>query len=396
MDLQQFINATERIKKMHEEIGFAIALLLGALKGTQVKQQSSTTQQPYSKQMPAVLPEGATVRRYKNKTIKKRPDGRWWTRYYDKNGKQHSVYGHTPDEVVAKLKIALQQDKQPTKTCYTLGQWLDKWFDLYKVGKLKPTTTHLIQRNIKDVAPIANLRLDKITSIQLQEFFNSIKQQPKQEKLHIMLKDAFTKAVKNKLIADNPMADVEITRHKSKTTNALTQEQEKAFVDACRTCKHGDLLLICLYQGLRLGEAAALTYEDVDFEKGTISINKAVDHLGNLTTPKTETSNRVIPLFKRTRNVMQTCGTGKIVAFERKAYQHAISKIAKQLAIPGLTIHTLRHTFATRCAEANVPAKVVQKWLGHSTLEMTLNVYTHVNRDFEREMSQKIDTYFDT
>ena len=44
----------------------------------------------------------------------------------------------------------------------------------------------------------------------------------------------------------------------------------------------------------------------------------------------------------------------------------------------------------------NVPAKVVQKWLGHSTLEMTLNVYTHVNRDFESEMSQKIDTYFDT
>jgi len=88
MDLQQFINATERIKKMHEETGFAIALLLGALKGTQTKKNTGNTN---SKQMPAVLMEGDTVKRYKNKTIKKRPDGRWWTRYYGKDGKQHSI-----------------------------------------------------------------------------------------------------------------------------------------------------------------------------------------------------------------------------------------------------------------------------------------------------------------
>ena len=80
----------------------------------------------------------------------------------------------------------------------------------------------------------------------------------------------------------------------------------------------------------------------------------------------------------------------------RKGYQNTIIKIRHRLGLDNVNVHTMRHTFATRCSEAGIPAKVVQKWLGHSTLEMTLNVYTHVNADFEAEMTDKIDTYFDT
>ena len=58
--------------------------------------------------------------------------------------------------------------------------------------------------------------------------------------------------------------------------------------------------------------------------------------------------------------------------------------------------HTLRHTFATRCCEAGIPAKVCQKWLGHSTINMTLDVYTHVTKNFEDKNAADLDTYFDT
>ncbi len=81
---------------------------------------------------------------------------------------------------------------------------------------------------------------------------------------------------------------------------------------------------------------------------------------------------------------------------------HGIGEIRKlllkcrELGLDGVTVHTLRHTFATRCSEAGIPPKMVQKWLGHSTVEMTLNVYTQVNADFEREMTAKFDTFFDT
>ena len=70
--------------------------------------------------------------------------------------------------------------------------------------------------------------------------------------------------------------------------------------------------------------------------------------------------------------------------------------MCKKLNFEGISIHSLRHTFATRCAEAGITAKMVQHWLGHSTLDMTLNIYTHVNADFERKETAKFDTYFDT
>ena len=79
-----------------------------------------------------------------------------------------------------------------------------------------------------------------------------------------------------------------------------------------------------------------------------------------------------------------------------KTYQNHIARLSKQLGLNGVHAHTLRHTFATRCAEAGIAVKVVQKWLGHSTVQMTLNVYTHVNPDFEAEMVEKFDTHFDT
>ena len=168
------------------------------------------------------------------------------------------------------------------------------------------------------------------------------------------------------------------------------------FVQACRESNQGDLFLLCLYQGLRLGEALALTYSDIDFDKKTIRIEKSIDSLGELTTPKTPTSIRTIPLFGRTATLFQSGKNGNLFHYSRKVYQNAMLKLCKSLALDGISIHSLRHTFATRCSEAGLPAKVVQKWLGHSTLEMTLNVYTHVNADFERKEAEKFDTYFDT
>ena len=73
-----------------------------------------------------------------------------------------------------------------------------------------------------------------------------------------------------------------------------------------------------------------------------------------------------------------------------------MNKLCKKLQLTGISVHSLRHTFATRCAEAGIAPKIVQKWLGHSTINMTLDLYTHVNSDFEQSEVLKFDTYFDT
>ena len=139
-----------------------------------------------------------------------------------------------------------------------------------------------------------------------------------------------------------------------------------------------------------------MTYEDLDFQHRTISITKSIDSLGNLTTSKTETSIRTIPMFQRTYDMLPHDTTGRVFTHPRKVYQNAMLRIVHKLNLKNVSIHTLRHTFATRCAEIGISAKMTQQWLGHSTIDMTMNVYTHINSDFERKMTLQIDTYFDT
>ena len=174
--------------------------------------------------------------------------------------------------------------------------------------------------------------------------------------------------------------------------------EEKRFIEACSRNKYGNLFLLCLYQGLRLGEALALTEADVDTEKMTLTVNKSLNGDGVISPPKTETSNRTMPLFRRSLDVLPHVGKGErlFAATTRKYYQKQIHQICRELELENVSAHTLRHTFATRCSEAGVPPKVVQKWLGHATLEMTLNVYTHVNAEEEQKETLKFDTYFDT
>lgn len=336
------------------------------------------------------------MKKYKGKSITKRADGRWYARFRD-HGKQRCVYGRTQNECYEKLKLALKQLERGERIVqqYTLGEWIQKWLELYKVNKIKSSTLEQMQRYLRDVAPITSKSLKKLTAIDIQGFLNTIDKPRKREKLYEFLKDALTKAVKNKLISDNPIDAVERPKIKRKQSRALSKEEEAVFIEACKHSNQGKLYLLCLYQGLRLGEAIALTYEDIDFEKNKITVNKSIDTLGELTTPKTETSNRVIPLFKRTIDLLEQGGHGNLFTSPRKVYQNSMAKICHRLNFQGISIHSLRHTFATRCAEAGIPAKVVQKWLGHSTVDMTLNVYTHVNEDFETEMTDKIDAHFD-
>ena len=186
-----------------EHIENDLCQVIGALKATIIKQQRNEHQEEYtptsSKQMSAVLQSSeCEMRTYKNKTIKRRVDGRYWCRYYDKNKRQHSVYGRTVNECLQKLKQALkllERGQQINKTA-TLGEWLDKWMQLYKVNSLKPSSLEQMKRYLPAFAPIANRPLNRLTAIEVQEFLNNVDSPRKREKLHLMLKDALTKSMK--------------------------------------------------------------------------------------------------------------------------------------------------------------------------------------------------------
>lgn len=333
---------------------------------------------------------------YKGKTVRQRADGRWWARYY-KDGKQRCVYGKTQIECYDKLKKAVNDKGKADKPLQrlTLGEWLDKWLTLYKVPKLQETTIAKIRYSIKNMQPLLNVQLNQLTAIAIQNFLNGVDGNRKRELIYTNLKDALTKAVKNKLLADNPFDAVEIKKEKRTEKRALTVDEERRLINACKQCKEGTLFLLCLYQGLRLGEALALTYSDIDFANKTIKINKSLTERNKVKCTKNG-EERIIPLFNRTAELLDRTASGNVCIYSRSVYQRKIDELCKTLNINGISTHSLRHTFATRCAEQGVTAKTVQQWLGHKTLEMTLNVYTHVNKDFEQKEIAKIDTHFDT
>ena len=417
MELQDFVLLLEQVHgALMQVIGMMKATVYKQSKGqpptdeTQLNNLLKNWRPDDNSSAPVFLPQiasavlqGEETMKYKGKTIAKRKDGRWCARYRVE-GKVKSVYGHTQAECLARLKEALKQPtrKNPQKITnkIKLEEWIAKWLELYKVNKLKKSTLEQMKRYLKSIKPIAERPLSELTAMDLQEWLNKIEAPRKREKLYVMMKDALNKAVKNKLIKENPMEAVDKPKIQRKQSQALSKEDEEKFVSACNDLPQGNLYLMCLYEGLRIGEAMALTWSDINFEKKTITINKNIERDGTLGTPKTATSNRKIPLFAKTNALLQSMKRGendeRIFPDAMKTYQNHIARLSKQLGLNGVHAHTLRHTFATRCAEAGIAVKVVQKWLGHSTVQMTLNVYTHVNPDFEAEMVEKFDTHFDT
>lgn len=331
---------------------------------------------------------------YKGKTITKRTDGRWWARYRQDN-KVYAVYGKTQKECLTKLKQALKQStKQLTVGATTLIQWINQWLDMYKVGVVKDSTLYKFKGYIKQLEPLHSCKLKDITAMQLQKFFNAISAPSAKEHLYTMLKDVLNKAVKVELIDKNPCDNIVIKKHKAKPSKALTEEEQTRFVQHCYTNKYGLTFLLCIFEGMRIGEVQALTPNDIDRNSRTITINKSLSDQHKISAPKTDSSNRIIPLFKPTAEALDKL-TWKIATSDKQLYDNW-KELCRLSNISGYTIHSLRHTFATRCHEAGIAIKTVQKWLGHSTLNMTLNVYTHTNIEFEQKQRDVFDTHFDT
>ena len=155
-------------------------------------------------------------------------------------------------------------------------------------------------------------------------------------------------------------------------------------------------LLISLYSGIRIGELCALKWEDVDFKKNCLTINKTIqrvyikDKNKNIskviiTTPKTKNANREIPINKDFLEILKKVKsdkkhyilTGNEKYIEPRTYRKYFNKVLDELKIKHFNFHSLRHTFATNCISLCVDYKTVSELLGHANVNITLNLYVH-------------------
>lgn len=170
-------------------------------------------------------------------------------------------------------------------------------------------------------------------------------------------------------------------------------------------------MYICLSAGMRIGEICALTWKDIDIEKGTISINRTIQRIYVIEdgirrtellidTPKTKNSIREIPIsrdllkllkpFKKLVNQDFFVLTNDAKPTEPRTYRAYYKKLMKELNMPELKFHGLRHSFATRCIESRCDYKTVSVLLGHSNISTTLNLYVHPNMEQKKKAIEQM------
>lgn len=215
----------------------------------------------------------------------------------------------------------------------------------------------------------------------------------------IYLNQIFKKALVQGIIKINPCDAVEIKNHKPQKKVALTRGEQETFLEAAKQTKYDLLFRFLVATGLRIGEALALLKTDVDFEKSTVTVSKNIVFIRGKRieqdTPKSKAGNRTVPIPLELCEELKSIATVNLFPYTYNAVKCAIDRISQNTGL-NVTLHILRHTYATRLEEFGIPAKVKQYLMGHSSIEMTQNVYTDVQQDYIESVSNKVRKCFDT
>lgn len=229
----------------------------------------------------------------------------------------------------------------------------------------------------------------------------------------IVLKMVLRFGVKYKLIAHHQIDirfPTERERQEVEVLSKANQRKIMEFVKSNFTFQNLGIY-ICLSAGLRIGEVCALTWDDIDTEQGVIYVTKTIQriyYIGGIErkteviidTPKSKNSIREIPMtrdllriikpLKKVVNSSFYVLTNSTAPTEPRTYRNYYKRLMKQLDIPALKFHGLRHSFATRCIESNCDYKTVSVLLGHSNISTTLNLYVHPNMEQKKRCVEQM------
>lgn len=307
-------------------------------------------------------------------------------------------------DLTAKVDYLVEREKQRECRCsYTIAEWAVKWLQIFKKNNLRTSSFDKYNRTVKHIIKhFGDLSVSDFDILEGQIRLNSITSPSVKDDCYSLLYEMFEKAVVLRYVEFNPIKAIEHKKHKKVHGKALTREQEVRLVKACESNLRGLAFLICLYCGLRRGEVLALTVDDIRIDEGYIVVNKQFQD-GEIVEPKTENSIRQVPITSQLLPYLQSANLpkqGRLFPIKEHALREHFQNVLKSCGLDGqkITLHSLRHTFATRCAEIGVARHITQKWVGHATADMTESVYTHANSDFEQIEIEKlnkgvVDTY---
>lgn len=370
-------------------------------------------------------------------TISKRADGRWWARLDLgwENGKRQrkAYYGATRREVQDKLDHARHDRKLGLPIAderITVAQYLDRWLDAVR-AKLRASSYSAYELNVRRAKPlIGQIRLAHLSSRDLQQLYSRLLQtglsgrplsRRSVEQCHTVLHKALHQAVGWNNIGRNPADHVEVPRPVHNEMKTLSQEEvETLLISSAGDRLHG-LWALLVTTGLRLGEGLALRWQDLDWSATTLNIQRALQRergTGRLVyvEPKSKQSRRTVHLTGQVLAILRE--HRKLQAERRLAAGPAwadgglvfatdlgeplnplkigsyLDSALKQAGLPRIRVHDLRHTAATLLLQWGTHPKVVQEMLGHSTIAITLDLYSHVIPAMHRDAAHQFGRLF--
>lgn len=312
----------------------------------------------------------------------KRKDGSI-RRYYQGRiyieGKQICVYAKTQSEVLGKLKKLREQKKKPTakgraEAPLLYGEWLTEWASLFKIGKLRADYKAEFLKRVDTVRrQFGDVRLRDLTAIELQKYISSLPRANTAVKIFDVINGSLQKAEDVGLISKNPCRALERPTYQKQRRRAFEADEQVAMLNALDG-KHKEAFFFLCCTGLRVGEFLALDKSKVDFERHIITVSES-QSLKSGKNGATKTSAGIRKVYF-TDELFNTFDIELLGCFTYSGIKKAFSKAIKKLGLKDISVtHSCRHTYASMLACMGVPAKVIQKQMGHASIVTTMDVY---------------------
>ena len=367
------------------------------------------------------------------KGLSQRKDKKYSARYVTKSGKRIEKYFNTLPEARNWLADSQYEDKHSTfgaTSDMTVDEWFQHWLQ-FIICDLSPNTRrNYKERYEKNIQPVMGaMRISQIKPMHCKAVLNQMMAAyagATIRQTYITMGTMFRSAVMNDIIEKHPMDGVRYTKpvRAPGDHRCLTIEEQKKFLEAAKSSHNYRQYALILETGLRTGELIGLTWDVINWENRTLTVNKTMEfrhkqQCWRAGPPKTATSYRTIPLTDKAYHLLlelyklrdtqkKSKELSQILTFtdrrsgqsstlvmydlvfinfrtglpaKNSSYDTHLYKLCEKAGIEPFSMHTLRHTYATRAIESGMQPKVLQQLLGHASIQTTMDTYVHVTED---------------
>lgn len=351
-----------------------------------------------------------------------RRDGRYEgriSRGKRKNGKRRFQYffGHSREEVQGKMTAARGLD-MGGRCDRTVGQIFSEWFQSIRHRVKESTAANYRMKAEKHVLPaFSGIMADKITASDIYDFIASKQNAGLSNRyisdILIMMKSVFKYASKTYHFL-NPLDGIALPKQQKPEIELLDEKQQaKLQRYIAENPNHSTLgIALSMSTGIRIGELCALQWEDVDLEKRILTVRKTMQRIQVadgvtktkliITEPKSESSKRKIPIPDCMISILEKFKgkskeylvSGEDIPVEPRTMQNRFARILKNVKLPSIHFHALRHMFASKCVKLGFDIKTLSEILGHSKVEITLNRYVHSSFEQKKQYMSLIAMSF--